>query len=79
MIGNVTGQTPFDFQLLVDKEVQIKTVFRYRNIYPTAIEALASGKIDISKIVSRTYDFEETREAFEACGSTKYNRLWSKQ
>ncbi len=66
MIGNTVGKTPFNFQLFVDKEVQMQSVFRYRNIYPTAIEALRTGKIDLSQIVSKVFDFEDTMEAFEA-------------
>lgn len=75
MVGNTVGQTPFNFQLLVDKEVEIKSVFRYRNIYPIAIEALATGKIDISKIVTRVYPFEQTMKAFEASISDKQSMV----
>ena len=75
MVGNTVGQTPFNFQLLVDKEIQIKSVFRYRNIYPVAIEALATGKIDIGRIVTRVYPFEQAVEAFEASISDKQNMV----
>ena len=46
------------------KEIEITSIFRYKNLYPTAINAVASGKIDINGIVSRTYSFDETPEAF---------------
>jgi L-iditol 2-dehydrogenase len=46
------------------KELTIKSIFRYKNLYPTTIEAIKDGKIDISKIVSDKYKFEDTPRAF---------------
>ncbi|HBP37195.1 MAG TPA: alcohol dehydrogenase [Clostridiales bacterium] len=46
------------------KELTIRSIFRYKNIYPTAIAAIAGGKIDISGIVSNRYRFEETPRAY---------------
>lgn len=46
------------------KELVITSIFRYKNLYPTAINAIESGTIDISGIVSRTYPFEQTPEAY---------------
>ncbi len=47
-----------------NKEIQITSIFRYKNLYPTAINAVASGSIDIKGIISRTYNFDDTPEAF---------------
>lgn len=47
------------------KELTIKSIFRYRNLYPTAIAAIAVGKIDISGIISDKYKFDDTPRAFE--------------
>lgn len=65
IIGNVVGQTPMDLQLMTNKELRLLTTFRYRNIYPTAIASVASGKIDISRIVSHEYPFADAEKAFE--------------
>lgn len=46
------------------KELTIKSIFRYRNLYPTAIAAISDGKIDISGIISDKYRFEDTARAF---------------
>ncbi len=56
---------PFDFSQIMAKEASIESVFRYRNIYPAAIAAIAAGKIDVSGIVSHEFDFENTPEAFD--------------
>ena len=48
----------------IDKELTIKTVFRYRNLYPSAIRAVAKGQINIKRIVTKIYNFEDTQKAF---------------
>ncbi|GGG61811.1 NAD(P)-dependent alcohol dehydrogenase [Paenibacillus radicis (ex Gao et al. 2016)] len=55
----------FNFAKLLSKEAEIKTVFRYRNIYPQAIKAIAEGVIDVSGIVTHEYGFDDIAEAFD--------------
>ncbi len=55
----------FNFAKIMAKEAQIKSVFRYRNIYPVAIKAIAQGIIDITGIVTHEFDFEDTDKAFD--------------
>lgn len=50
--------------MLSTKELKVTSIFRYRNLYPTAINAVAGGKIDISGIVSNEYPFEDVPHAF---------------
>lgn len=71
IVGNVTGKTPVDFQVMTNKELTIKTNFRYSNIYPTAIDAVASGRIDLGSIISRHYSLAQAPQAFEDCISDK--------
>jgi len=54
----------YDFGPIMDREVQIKSVFRYRNLYPTAIAAIADGKIDVSNLISHEFAFDDVEEAF---------------
>ena len=68
---STSGEMSLPVGMLLDKELTIKTVFRYRNIYPIAIEAIASGKIDIKRIVSHFYEFDEIQEALDACIDNK--------
>jgi L-iditol 2-dehydrogenase len=65
IVGNVVGETPFNFQQFANKELQLRSIFRYRNIFPTAIAAVTSGQIDITDIVSTIFPFEEAQQAFE--------------
>lgn len=46
------------------RELTIKSIFRYRNLFPTTIAAIADGKINISGIISDTYKFEDTPRAY---------------
>jgi L-iditol 2-dehydrogenase len=61
----------YNFAQIMDKEAEIKSVFRYRNIYPKAIEAVASGNIDISGIVAHEYDLEHIQNAFSEVVNNK--------
>ncbi|MDF2985122.1 MAG: theronine dehydrogenase-like Zn-dependent dehydrogenase [Eubacterium sp.] len=55
----------FNFAKIMAKEAEIKSVFRYRNIYPTAIKAIANGTIDITGIVTHEFDFDDVGKAFD--------------
>lgn len=55
----------YNFAKIMAKEAEIKSVFRYRNIYPQAINAIAKGIIDVSGIVTHEFDFNETAKAFD--------------
>jgi L-iditol 2-dehydrogenase len=54
----------YDIAKLMAKEATIKTVFRYRNLYPRAIAAVAKGLIHVSEIATHEFAFEEAPEAF---------------
>ena len=59
--------------LLCDKEITIKSVFRYRHIYPTAIKAVSSGLINLKGIVTDVFDFEKVEDAMNKSISDKAN------
>ena len=66
MIGN-TGKFEFDFQRLIDREIMIRTSFRYHDIYPVALGLVEAGKIDPASVVTDIFDFKDIKEAFRAC------------
>ena len=43
-------------------EAKINTIFRYRNLYPTAIKLISQGKIPVKKVVSHVFDFKDIAE-----------------
>lgn len=60
----VKPETSYDFMKLMGKEGTLKTIFRYRNLYPVAINAISSGTIDLKQIVTHHFDFEDIGKAF---------------
>ncbi len=63
-VGNQNEPVEIDFMPLMVREVTIKTIYRYRNIFPMAIEALASGRIDLSLVEPSLFPFEQSGDAF---------------
>ncbi len=61
----------FNFAKIMDKEAEIRTVFRYCNIYPKAIAAVASGAIDVKRIITHEYALEQIQEAFDEAVNNK--------
>ena len=68
-----TGEMGLPISLAIDKELTFKSVFRYRHIYPMAIEAVASGKIDLKSIVTNIFDFDDIQNAMDMSISDKSN------
>ncbi|MDR1252126.1 MAG: zinc-binding dehydrogenase, partial [Treponema sp.] len=60
-----TGSMTLPMGLALDKELTLKTIFRYRHIYPLAIDAVARGAVDIKSIVTNIFDFDDIRNAME--------------
>ena len=72
LVGNVEGKTSFDFLQLMYKEGEIHTIYRYRNMFPTAIDYLCYGT-GIQKIISDQFGFLDTQKAFKKVANEKQN------
>lgn len=68
-----TGEMTLPLSLALDKELTFKTVFRYRHIYSMAIEAVASGKVNLKGIVSNIFNFDDIQAAMDKSVSDKAN------
>ncbi|MDO5425100.1 MAG: NAD(P)-dependent alcohol dehydrogenase [Eubacteriales bacterium] len=66
-----SGEMTLPMGAALDKELNFKTVFRYRNIYPMAIDAVASGKIHIKDIVTDYFELDDIQHALDACVENK--------
>ena len=60
-----TGEMTLPMSLVLDKGLTFKTVFRYRHIYPMAIEAVASGKVNLKGIVTDIFPLDEVQKAMD--------------
>lgn len=65
MVGNINGETLYRFMDLMYKEGEIRTIYRYRNNFHTAIRAVADGRIHVKNIVSHQYDIKDIQTAFD--------------
>lgn len=65
LVGIPIDPVPVDISLIQAKELEISSVFRYANVYKRALDLIASGKIDVRRLISRTYPFEKAVEAYE--------------
>lgn len=68
-----SGEMTLPLSLALDKELTFKTVFRYRHIYPMAIEAVASGKVNLKGIVTNVFDFDDIQRAMDESVRDKAN------
>lgn len=70
---NPSGVMNLPTTLLTDKEITLKTVFRYRNIYPMAIESVAAGLVNLKGIVSNLYSLDDIQAGLDASVKNKAN------
>lgn len=61
----------YNFAQIMDKEATIKSVFRYRNIYPKAIAAVSGGAINVKGIVTHEFDLDHIQEAYDEAINNK--------
>lgn len=68
---SASGEMTLPIGMALDKELTFKTVFRYRNIYPMAIEAVAAGRIPIRNIVTDYFELDDIKNALDSCVHNK--------
>lgn len=65
LVGMPVEPVAFDVVGAAAKEIRIETVFRYANVFDRALAMIASGKVDLKPLITRTFSFEESIAAFE--------------
>lgn len=60
-----SGEMTLPMSLVLDKELTFKTVFRYRHIYPMAIEAVSQEKVNLKGIVTDIFDLDDAQKAMD--------------
>lgn len=74
----LVGYSPTNYMnlpisLALDKEIDFKTIFRYRHIYPMAIDALASGAVDLKPIITNVFPLSDIQNAMDQSMKNKQN------
>ncbi|MDH4442457.1 MAG: NAD(P)-dependent alcohol dehydrogenase [Rhizobium sp.] len=64
-VGLPVSPIAFDVSTASIKELRIETVFRYAHQYERAIALIASGRVDLKPLISETFDFKDSIQAFD--------------
>ena len=64
LIGNNAEPVPMNWAILFSKGLEFQTVHRYSHQYEPSIRLLERGKIDVKPMITHTFKFEESVEAF---------------
>ena len=62
------GAVPLPVNLLMAREIDLVGSFRFHEEFEVAVEALASGRIDVAPILSRRFPLREAAAAFALAG-----------
>ena len=71
MAVGVCGNIPY----IADNELDIYGISRYANTYPSGIEFLASGLVDVKALITDEYPLEQSQEALERALHNKSSSL----
>ncbi len=64
LVGNIHAPVDFNFWEISFNENRILTIFRYKNLYPSAITAVSNGLINVKPLATHVFKFQNTQEAF---------------
>jgi D-xylulose reductase len=64
-IGLPVNPIPYDLVKASTKEARVEHVFRYAHVYPRALALMGSRKIDVRPLITDTFSFAQSKEAFD--------------
>lgn len=64
-VGMPIKPVPLDIVIAQTKELRVEHVFRYAHVYPRIVALLGSNQINVDALITDTYAFEESIEAFD--------------
>jgi L-iditol 2-dehydrogenase len=66
LVGMGGDEIPLPLSVVQERELEVTGTFRYANTWPTAIALVASGKVDVDRLVTGTYRLDEAEQALTA-------------
>ena len=63
LVGMGADTVSIDVPLLQGKELTLTGIFRYANTYPTALQLIAAGAVDVETVITHRFDLEHTEDA----------------
>jgi D-xylulose reductase len=64
-VGMPVAPISFDVVQAQSKEISMSTIFRYANVYSRALALMGSGKIKLLPLITETYPFDRSIEAYD--------------
>lgn len=69
MIGGQPDPISYDAGAAMVREARVENIFRYAHVFPRCVAMLASGAIDLKPLITRSFDFKDSVQAFEIAAS----------
>jgi L-iditol 2-dehydrogenase len=66
LVGMGGDELPLPLSVVQERELEVTGTFRYAGTWPTAIALVASGRIDLDRLVTGTYGLHQAEEALTA-------------
>jgi L-iditol 2-dehydrogenase len=66
LVGMGSDELPIPLPYVQDHELVLMGAFRYANTWPTAIELVASGRVDLDSLVTGHYGLDDVEQALTA-------------
>jgi L-iditol 2-dehydrogenase len=66
LVGMGSDEVALPLSVVQERELEVMGTFRYANTWPTAIALVASGRIDLDRLVTGTYRLDQTEDALTA-------------
>jgi len=66
LVGMGGDEVPLPVSVVQERELQLTGTFRYAGTWPTAIALVASGRIDLDRLVTGTYQLDQAEDALTA-------------
>lgn len=74
-VGMPLKPIPYDISKAQTKEARIEHVFRYAHIFPNCVNMLASGAINVEPLITKTFPFVQSIEAFELASTAPTGQI----
>lgn len=70
LVGMGADEIALPIPLIQNRELVVTGIFRYANTWPTAIELVRTGRVDLDSLVTGSYGLEQVAEALLASTSS---------
>ena len=66
LVGMGGDEVPLPLSVVQERELELTGTFRYANTWPTAIDLVTAGRVDLDRLVTGTYGLADAAQAITA-------------